>query len=271
MAPRRLGQHFLKDPSVAERVVAAADLARGDTVVEVGPGRGALTRRLAGKVARLILVEVDTRLAAQLRDRYAGDGSVEVMEADARHLDPARLPRLPDGPYKMIGNLPYYAATPIIRRFLESTHPPRLVVAMVQREVAREMTAAPGKMGLLSVAVQLYARTAKVCDVPPRAFAPPPKVHSTVVRLDVLDSPALDLCSTRGFFDVVRAGFSAPRKQLRNSLANGLRVPAGEAQALLLDAAIDGARRPATLSLAEWGALYREWERHTDARGEGAG
>ena len=270
MAPRRLGQHYLRDPVVAARVVAAAELARGDTVVEVGPGRGALTHRIAGKVARLILIEVDSGLAAQLRERYAGDRSVEVMEADARHLDPAQLPGPSDGPYKVIGNLPYYAATPIIRRFLESAPPPRLMVAMVQREVAREMTARPGKMGLLSVAVQLYARVERVCDVPPRAFAPAPKVHSTVVRLDVLDRPALELDSTEGFFVVVRAGFSAPRKQLRNSLANGLRVPAGEVGTLLSDVGIDGTRRAATLSLAEWGVLYRAWEGRADTRRESA-
>ena len=267
MAPRRLGQHFLKDASVAARVVAAAEPTPGDTVVEVGPGRGALTRRLAGEVARLILVELDSGLAAQLRARYAGDGAIDVIQADARLFDPAQLPGLSDGPYKVIGNLPYYAATPIIRRFLESAHPPQLIVAMVQREVAREMTAEPGDMRLLSVGVQLYARARNVCDVPPRAFAPPPQVHSTVVRLDVLDSPALDLRSIEEFFDVVRAGFSAPRKQLRNSLANGLRVPAGEARALLVDAGIDATRRPATLSLTEWGALYRAWERCRESAG----
>lgn len=267
MAPRRLGQHFLKDASVAARVVAAAELMADDTVVEIGPGRGALTRRLTGKVARLILVEVDSGLAAGLRERYAGDGSIEVIEADARLFEAAQAPGLRDGPYKMVGNLPYYAATPIIRRFLESGHPPGLMVVMVQREVARQMTAAPGHMGLLSVAVQLYARTKKVCDVPPRAFAPPPKVHSTVVRLDVLDSPALELDSTEGFFTVVRAGFSAPRKQLRNSLANGLRMSGGGAGALLADAGLDGTRRPATLSLAEWGTLCRAWSRWAEGSG----
>jgi len=248
-------------------VVAAADLTPGDTVVEVGPGRGALTRHLAGKAARLILVEVDSGLAAGLRERYADDGSVEVIEADARLLDVAEIPGLRGGAYKMVGNLPYYAATPIIRRFLESTHPPRLMVVMVQREVARQMTAAPGRMGLLSVAVQLYALTRRVCNVPPRAFAPPPKVHSTVVRLDVSGSPALELDSTEGFFTVVRAGFSAPRKQLRNSLANGLRVSGEDAGGLLADAGLDGTRRPATLSLAEWGTLYRAWRRRAGGSG----
>ena len=256
---------------MAARVVAAAELARGDTVIEIGPGRGALTRHLAGRVARLVLVEMDAGLAAQLRGRYADDGSVEVMEADARRLDLARVAGLSGGPYKVVGNLPYYAATPIIRGFLESAHPPRMIVAMVQREVAQEMMAKPGKMGLLSVAVQVYARATKVCDVPPRAFAPPPKVHSTVVRLDVLDSPAVDPDGRQGFFVVARAGFSAPRKQLRNSLANGLRVSAGEAAALLSSAGIDGTRRPATLSLAEWGALYRAWETSESTREESAG
>ena len=253
---------------MAARVVAAAELGPGDTVVEVGPGRGALTRHLAGRVGRLILVEVDAGLAALLRDRYDGDGSVEVMEADARRLDPAQIAGLAPREYKAVGNLPYYAATPIIRAFLESACPPRLMVAMVQREVAREIAAAPGGMGLLSIAVQLYALPRKVCDVPPRAFAPPPKVHSSVVRLDVLDRPPIDLDSTEGFFTMVRAGFSAPRKQLRNSLANGLRALATEVEGLLGEAGIDGTRRPATLSIPEWGRLYRAWAARSDASAE---
>jgi len=268
MTPRRLGQHFLKDPSVAARIVAAAEPSPDDTVVEIGPGRGALTRRLSDAVGRLVLLEIDAGLASRLRCEYAGDTRVQVVEGDARLLDPAGMPALSQRPYKAIGNLPYYAATPIVRLYLESTSPPVIMVVMVQREVAREMTAEPGKMGLLSVAVQLYAGARAVCTVPPRAFSPPPKVHSTVVRLDVRDRPVLALDSVDDFFTVARAGFSAPRKQLRNSLANGLRVPASDSATLLSDAGIDGTRRPATLSLREWGDLYQAWKQRVYASPE---
>ena len=159
----------------------------------------------------------------------------------------------------MVANLPYYAANPIIRRFLEADHPPTEMVLMVQREVAESMTAAPGKMSLLSVAVQFYARARLVCSVPPSAFRPAPKVTSAVVCLELLPKPSLDESEAQEFFSLVRAGFSAPRKQLHNSLGHGLGLPSGEAQRILADAGIEGSRRAGTVSLAEWLEIYRVW------------
>ena len=165
----------------------------------------------------------------------------------------------PDIAYKLIANLPYYAAQPIIRRFLEAAHKPTLMVVMVQREVARTMTASPGDMSLLSVATQLYGKPRIVASVPPRAFRPAPKVTSAIVRIDVLPEPALPLDSINTFFTLARAGFSAPRKQVHNCLQQGLSVTRDEAEAMLSDAGIDPKRRPQTLSLDDWGSLYAAW------------
>ena len=161
--------------------------------------------------------------------------------------------------YKVVANLPYYAASPIIRRFLESDRPPTRMIVMVQREVAESMAALPGKMSLLSVGTQFYARARIVCQVPPSAFRPVPKVASAVVRLDVLPRPAVEVADSEQFFHLVQAGFSAPRKQLRNSLSHGLGETAGLADAVLAGAKVDGTRRPGTLALDEWAAIYDAW------------
>lgn len=259
--PRKsLGQHFLVDSRVLARIVAAADLGEADVVVEVGPGRGALTRRLVSRVARVIAIEMDDNLAETLPVKLDNPPNLSVVAGDARSVDLTQI--LDAGqPYKVVANLPYYAANPIIRRFLETEPRPGSMVIMVQREVAESMTAAPGKMTLLSVATQFYATAKTVYQVPPAAFRPPPKVTSTVVRLDLLHSPALEEADTSGFFELVRAGFSAPRKQLRNSLSHGLGIGSRETMHLLETAGIDGSRRAETLELEEWLETYCQWKR----------
>ena len=256
-APRRarksLGQNFLVDGGVRSRIVSAADLSPEDTVVEVGPGRGFLTRALAEYAGSVVAVELDSALAADLTEK--GLPGVRVVCADAREVPVEALVEEATA-YKLVANLPYYAASPIVRRFLESRHRPELMVVMVQREVAQTMAAKQGKMGLLSVATQVYGRPRVVCHVPPRAFRPAPKVWSSVVRIDVYDAPAVPFDSPKGFFEVVRAGFSAPRKQVRNSLANGLGMATGESESVLAAAGIDPSRRAQTLTVAEWGQVY---------------
>ncbi len=257
--PRKaLGQHFLADSRILSRVLAAAEITGDDTVVEVGPGRGALTRRLVDRAVRVIALELDPQLAAALPARLGDPPNLTVVEADARKVDIGSLVG-PDAIYKVVGNLPYYAANPIVRRFLELNPQPRLMVVMVQQEVARSMAAGPGKMGLLSVATQFYSAPKIVCSVPPRVFRPPPKVTSALVRLEVRAKPAVDVADPDAFFALVRAGFSAPRKQLRNSLGHGLGVANQVVGQLLLDLELDGSLRPANLSLKDWAIIYRAW------------
>ncbi len=257
--PRKsLGQHFLVDNRIGSRILAAARLTPADTVVEIGPGRGALTRGLLARVSRVVAVELDETLATNLAATLNHPANLSVVQADARTLDLSGAAPT-DSPYKVVANLPYYAANPIVRHLLECENPPALLVVMVQREVAESMTARPGKMSLLAVATQFYARAELICSVAPAAFRPAPKVTSAVVRLERRPRPAVAVPDTGCFFDLVRAGFSAPRKQLRNSLSHGLGLAAARAADILLRAEVDGRRRAETLSLAEWGAVYREW------------
>ena len=260
-SPRRrrksLGQHFLIDVRIASRIVAGAAPDRADTVLEIGPGAGALTRRLVAAAGRVVAVELDAALADALPQRLQYPPNLSVICADARTLDIAAA--VGAHPYKVVANLPYYAASPIIRRFLEAAARPQRLVVMVQREVASAMTAPPGAMSLLSVATQFYAAASVVTQAPPRAFRPAPRVASTVVKLLVRPAPAVSVPDRDAFFALVRAGFTAPRKQLRNSLMQGCAAPPEAVSAILDAAGIDAQRRPATLSLAEWAALDAAW------------
>ncbi|MBI4305992.1 MAG: ribosomal RNA small subunit methyltransferase A [Chloroflexi bacterium] len=256
---KALAQHFLKDPTVARRIVDALQIRPEDVIVEIGPGRAALTGRLAEKASCLCLVEIDETLAERLSEKFAGTPAVRVIVADARSFDPESVEEIRDNPYKVVGNLPYYAASPIVRHFLELSRPPTLMVVMVQREVANGMAAAPGDMSLLSIGVQVYAEPKILMHVPPRAFSPPPKVHSAVIALKPRDQPAIEVDRIDDFFALARAGFTAPRKTIVNSLAIGLQMRVSDLAPIIGETAIETTRRPATTSIAEWESLYRAW------------
>ena len=255
---KSLGQHFLVDRRVLRRIVSAAAIASTDLIVEIGPGRGILTEALLEAAHAVKAVELDDTLARDLRARLENRGGLEVVTADGRYVPLAPLVG-ESTPYKVVANLPYYAASPIVRRFLEAENKPTLMVVLVQKEVAQNMTASPGKMGLLSVATQLYGSPRIVASVPPGAFRPAPKVTSALVRIDVYPEPALKLDSIDHFFELVRAGFSSPRKQIHNSLGRALSMPTDAVTEMLSNAVIDATRRPGTLSLQEWGRLYGTW------------
>jgi 16S rRNA (adenine1518-N6/adenine1519-N6)-dimethyltransferase len=269
MPKKSLGQNFLVDRRILSRIMQAAEISPDDTVLEIGPGRGILTRELTKSAGRVVAVELDDALAASLSAEFEGQPHITIAHADAREVDIGSLVPY-DTPYKLVANLPYYAAQPIIRRFLEANHKPTLMVVMVQREVAHNMAALPGDMTILSVATQLYSRPHIVTSVPPRAFRPAPKVSSAVVRIDVYPEPALKLDSIEDFFRLVRAGFSAPRKQIHNCLQRGLGISREDAGAMLEQAGINLKRRPETLGLQEWGSLYDAYRLnyvHADAEG----
>jgi 16S rRNA (adenine1518-N6/adenine1519-N6)-dimethyltransferase len=262
---KALGQHFLSDHSVVNRIVAAAELSPDDAVIEVGPGLGVLTEKLAEVAGRIIAVEVDAGLAAKLREKLAEAPNVVIVERDVLELTPRELLEAggvaADAAYVVVANLPYNIGAAVVRRFLESERQPRRMVVMLQREVAESMTALPGDMSLLSVATQVYADARRLFNVPPRAFYPPPKVTSSVMRLDLRQEPLVPAGDQARFFRIVRAGFSAPRKQLRNSLAQGLRAPPSEVGERIESADLDPSLRPEQLSVFDWLALSRLFPR----------
>jgi 16S rRNA (adenine1518-N6/adenine1519-N6)-dimethyltransferase len=260
--PRKaLGQHFLHDEWVLDRIVREGGFPPGGQVLEIGGGTGELSERLAHVAGRLVVVELDEMLCHHLRLRLAPFPNCAVVCANVLDHAPAVL--LDEGggepPYTVAGNIPYYITAPILRHFLTAAEKPVRMVLLVQREVAESLAAPPGRMSLLSVSVQLYAAVRILFFVPPQAFTPPPKVESAVVRLDVYPRPAVDVADEERFFDVVRAGFRNPRKQLHNALPQGLWLPPDSAGDLLRAAGIDPARRAQTLSLEEWAALTRAY------------
>jgi 16S rRNA (adenine1518-N6/adenine1519-N6)-dimethyltransferase len=255
-ARKGLGQNFLVDKHALDRIVSAAKLTSDDYVIEVGPGLGVLTQELAKEAGRVVAVELDATMAAALREKFADSNNVEIIEADILDCAPESL--VPSGrDYKVVGALPYNIASAVLRRFLETERKPVMIVAVVQKEVALSIAAEPGDMSLLSVGVQLYGKPAIVKIISPRSFYPQPKVDSAIVRIDVYAAPPVEVEDEVAFFNVVRGGFSTPRKQLRNSLSHGTGVTPQASSELLDSAGIDPKRRAETLSIAEWAALYR--------------
>jgi 16S rRNA (adenine1518-N6/adenine1519-N6)-dimethyltransferase len=260
---KRLGQHFLIDEAVLERILSAAGLSPGDIVIEIGPGLGILTEELARRGAKVIAVELDSRLVALLKKRLVAFSDVKIVHADILKVTPRQLLQnnLPASElargYKVIANLPYYITSPVLSHFLESQPRPSEMVVMVQKEVGEVIAATPGKMRLLSVKAQFYSKPAIIYYVPAASFYPPPKVDSVILRLDVYSQPPIEVSDVAGFFDIVMRGFRSPRKQLRNSLAHSLEMPPSQVASLLEKAGIEAKRRAETLSLEEWRELWR--------------
>jgi 16S rRNA (adenine1518-N6/adenine1519-N6)-dimethyltransferase len=220
---------------------------------------------LASRGANIVAVELDRDLVPFLRVQFEHTPLVTIVEADILNTTPEQLLVAASvaAPYAVVANLPYNIAAPTLRMFLESHCQPTRLVVMVQAEVAESMASAPGKMSLLAVATQVYADTRIVMRVAPGAFTPPPKVHSAVVRLDVLPRPRVSV-PLDAFFRVVRAGFGNPRKQLRNSLSFGLHVKQERVDAVLAAGGIDPTRRPHMLSIAEWESIASAWLERPD-------
>lgn len=254
-ARKGLGQHFLVDAKVLRAIISAAELSPTDTVIEVGPGLGILTEELARQASRVIAVELDDKLAAALKQKFASFANVTIINEDILRIDPASLVK-GEGSYKVVANLPYYITSPVLRHFLEASVKPKMMVVMVQKEVAKVIAAKPGECSLLSIGVQFYGKPQIVTYVPAKAFYPTPKVDSAILRTDVYPQPPVAV-EEKGFFELVRAGFSAPRKQIANSLAQGLGLPKTEVLGLLDSAHISPQRRAETLTLEEWAKLWR--------------
>jgi 16S rRNA (adenine1518-N6/adenine1519-N6)-dimethyltransferase len=254
----RLGQNFLEDPAALEQIAYAAGIHPNDAVLEIGCGFGSLTALLAASAARVIAVEVDGKLLELAAEYLKDTGNVHLVRGDILKLAPDQLGLTPG--YIAAANIPYYVTSPIIRHLLESVPKPRRMVLTIQEEVARRACASPPEMSMLALSVQVYGAAEVVSVIPPHAFYPVPKVSSAVLRIEAYDAPAVPINRLPGLFRVAKACFTHRRKMLRNSLAQGLRVPVSTASGMLELAGIEPSRRPQTLSLAEWDALSQTVE-----------
>lgn len=263
----KLGQNFLADRSAAGRIVEALGDVSKSTVVEIGPGRGTLTDLLVGRAKHVIAIELDRVLGAQLRMKYAHHPGIEILEGDVLDIDFESLLRRPrvagdvDHPFtgqaRVVGNLPYYITSPILQHLLSFHHLFSMIVILVQREVAERIAARPGgrEYGLLSATVQLYARIEKLFTLPPGAFSPPPKVHSTVLRLTI--DPQEEALGVRAadFLEFLKLSFGQKRKTLVNNLK--ARYPEAEIRAALQKAGVPPNVRTEALPLMKAAAVFK--------------
>jgi len=261
-AKKSLGQNFLVNEGVAERIVSELGPRAGETVVEIGPGRGALTRLLVGRAGRLVVVEYDRELARLLRETCGARGDFTLVEADALEVDfcaaiaPAERARV-------VANLPYNISTAILQRLIEQRGCLTEFVLMLQREVVERITAPPGagERGYLSVLVEMYCESEALFDVAPGSFRPVPKVWSTVARLRVRPRPAVEVSDEASLMRLVSAGFAQRRKTIANNLKSApepVRAwveAAGGASRALEAAGVEARRRAETLTLDEWARL----------------
>lgn len=264
----KMGQHFLAREDLAARVVDALGDTSQSTVLEIGPGRGILTSLLAKRTRRLIAVELDRVLAAQLRLKFGMSRNVEIIEADVLAIDFDSLfgPKpglgrpgieIKPEPVKVVGNLPYYITSDILLRLFEFSKYFESIVIMVQREVADRIAAEPGgrDYGMLSATAQLYGRVEKLFTLPPEAFVPPPKVHSTVLRLTIDPQQERLGVAGDGFIDFLRLSFGQKRKTLWNNLKS--KYEGADLKRALAEAKVKATARAETLTLEESAALFR--------------
>lgn len=250
-AKKSLGQHWLGDEPSLDAMVEAAQVAEDDTVLEIGPGPGALTKKLAQRAGYVVAVEFDADLARELPKRVPAN-NVQVVQQDILKFD---LTTLPVG-YKIAANIPYYLTSNLIRVLCESTNPFSRAALLVQKEVAERVCAKPGDMSILSVSVQFYCEASLGRLVPAKLFTPPPKVDSQILQLTYRTEPLFEDVDTKQFFRIVKAGFSQKRKTILNALSAGLQLSREQTAALLEAADVTPTTRAQNLTLDDWYALY---------------
>lgn len=252
---KRFGQHFLSDPRILARIADALGATATDTVVEIGPGRGALTAALLQRAGRVLAIEVDHALAALLVSQFEGNARLTVLDADVLKVD---VGALAGGPFLLAGNIPYNITTPIIFNALVSPRPTRAVFLM-QMEVAERIAAPAGSesYGALSVNVQAFAAAEVLFRVAPGSFSPPPAVDSAVIRLQPFSTPLITPPEEREFRAMVVAAFGMRRKQMQRVARSLWNVGAEASREMLRRAEIDPMVRPETLSAADFVRLLR--------------
>ena len=255
---KSLGQNFLTDPNILEKITRIAGVTDKNIVLEVGAGLGHLTAQLAKSAEQVVAVELDERFIPVLEENLAEYQNIRIIQGDILSLNPQDLVQ---ENYLVVANIPYYLTSRIIRNLLESELKPDRIILTIQYEVAQRVCAKSGKMSLLSLSVLMYGEPSLKMRIPAGAFFPPPKVDSAVVLVNLYPEPLLDEKMRGKFFEIIKAGFLHKRKTLRNSLSKGLAWAPIEADKLLIESGIDPQRRSETLSMDEWLKLTRNYDK----------
>lgn len=254
IAKKSLGQHWLRDKHSLEAMVTSAMLQPSDTVLEIGPGQGDLTRQIVGSGAEVVALEFDSSLIPHLMTIFKNDlaGSLRIQQGDIRTFDLSALPK----PYKIVANIPYYLSANLFRKLIDDTHKPIIASLLVQKEVAERVVAMPGKMSSVAVMLQLFYEVEAGVIVPAILFDPPPKVDSQILILKKRTQPLFPV-STDQFFHLVKAGFSQRRKKLKSSLKG--RLGTVSLDELFSRSGVSPDARAQELSMQQWNLLYQTY------------
>jgi len=256
---KSLGQNFLTDSNILEKITRIAEISDQDTVLEIGAGLGHLTAQLAKSAYRVVAVELDERFIPVLEENLAEFENIKIIQGDILSFKTGDL--VQEDNYLVVANIPYYITSRIIRNLLESELKPSRIILTIQHEVAQRVCAKTGKMSLLSLSVLMYGEPSLEARIPAGAFYPAPKVDSAVVLVNLYPEPLLDEKGRERFFRMIKAGFLHKRKTLRNSLSKGLAWSPAQVENLLLSVGIDPQRRAETLSMDEWLELTRNYDK----------
>jgi 16S rRNA (adenine1518-N6/adenine1519-N6)-dimethyltransferase len=252
---KNLGQNFLTDPNILNKIITIAGITNQDAVLEIGAGLGHLTLQLAQHAGSVTAVELDKRLIFPLQDILKDYPNTRIIQGDILQLDVKEL--IPTGKYQVVANIPYYITSQIIRTLLENRPKPQRIILTIQREVAERICASDGKLSVLALSVLIYGSPTIELTIPAGAFFPVPKVDSAVVLIKPYDDPLLPESHREIYFKLIKAGFKHKRKTIKNSFTNALEWPPDRIMDLLQEAGINPQRRAETLSLEEWLELTR--------------
>lgn len=245
---KSLGQNFLQDKNIVQKIIASANLSSDDFVIEIGPGHGILTEELVKKTEKVLAIEIDQNLISSLQKKFSKNKAVEIINEDILKIN---INKLVPEKYKVIANIPYYITSKIIRLFLEADHQPEEIILMIQKEVAERIIEKPGKMSLLSVSVKYYAEPKILFNVSRNSFFPIPEVDSSVIKISNIKKQT----GSKKFFQIVRAGFSAKRKTLVNNLSNSLHLTKSEVVEKIKTVPLNRTARAQELSIENWKKL----------------
>jgi 16S rRNA (adenine1518-N6/adenine1519-N6)-dimethyltransferase len=254
-ARKHLGQNFLQDPHALERIATIAEIQPDDTVLEIGPGLGSLTRYLAASAKNVIAVELDDDLFPVLEAVLSPYRNIHLVHGDILDIETRKF--IQQSGYLVVANIPYYITSAVLRHLLENKPRPRRMVLTIQLEVAERICASAGGMSLLALSVQVYGSPYIAAKIPAHAFYPKPRVESAVLVVEVHGQPVIPFNLLDTFFQLIKAGFSQKRKMLRNSLSAGMHLTTPETEQLLIEAGIDPKRRAETVELDEWYSLSK--------------